>query len=152
MVFEGLSLLSREDNSQFQRVLQLLLHYLEIRFPSPSLSFDMKRKCFSDLQKGAQQIPLSSQRPNCSVLPLLNFMAFPHSLIYDNSLMTIIPDVLRAEVFRMAQEISTRKKQIVGVNRERMRTLSSEVGFVVFGPISLSDVFTVLKSEDNRML
>ena len=79
-------------------------------------------------------------------------MAFPHSLIYDNSLMTIIPDVLRAEVFRMAQGISTHKHRTNEVNREKMKILSNEDGFVVYGPTSLSDVFTVLNSEDFPLL
>ena len=73
-------------------------------------------------------------------------------MIFYNSLTAVSHGGVTAEVNQMVQEISAYKYQIINVNRERRRILSNEVGFEVFAPISLTDVFSVLKSENYPLL
>ena len=112
----------------------------------------MKCKCFSDQHNKTQQSIQSFTRPNCSIFPLLNFMAFPHNAIHFNSFPSVHDGDILREVQKMAQEMASHKERICNVNRERRRILSEEVGMDVFSPISLSDVFSVLQSVNYPLL
>ena len=150
---ESLCELSREETGQLQTTLRQLLHSLEMRFPVPSVSFDMKLRQHSR-GSGVSLLnpPTTLEHLNCSVLPLLSFMAFPHDVVHFDLSPSVLQRGLHDEVERMTQEILTRKNAIIKVNRERSRAVSKTVGFPVVTPIGVADVFTVLDSRDYPLI
>ena len=148
---ECLSELTWDEAAHFQRALIQLHHNLEMRFPIPSMSFDLKRRHLFDTSTSQPNHP-TFQHEHCSVLPVVSFMNFPHHVVNKTSFRDRFPEKTCEEVRKMANEINIHKEEIIRVNRERKMAVSQKVGFDVVTAISVTDAFTVLDSQQYPLL
>ena len=123
-----------------------------MRFPVPSTSLDLKRKRNPITLRHLQQDMETLQRPDCSLLPLLEFITFPHQIIHFKTLPSVCQCEMRREVLKMAEEIMIHQTRICNINRERRVILSKEVGFDVEMPMSLVDVFSAVDTHQYPLL
>mgnify|MGYP004552267677 CR=1 FL=1 len=149
---ESMGGMRSEGVAAFQDVLRQLLLFVERRFPVPSTSLDLKCKRNTHASNDVQQDIEQVQPPSCSVLPVLEFITFPHNIIHFGSLPNVLDGVMRNEVHKMAEEITVHKIEIVYKNQVRRKLLSEAVEIEIVIPISLDDVFSVLESRNYPLL
>ena len=143
--------LSRDEAKDFQTVLRLLLQNVEMRFPIPSTSLDMKCKQNSNTRQQHQGGD-HYQRPFCSVQTVLEFISFPHNIIHSNELPTTLHHDMRREVLKISEEIMINQNRIKKVNQTRRKISTEALGFEIEMSTSLEDVFSVVDSKDYPLL
>ena len=141
--FEFMSL---EDGQikQFQHILEELLHSVEMRFPCPTISLDMKVKRLRTGASTSQQ-EQSTPSPSCSIRIQLEFHEFPDNLINNHLLPRGFPSFLNEEVQTITNDIVNNRERIVEAHKERTRLEALKTGNVGVGKITLCDVFKVLE-------
>ena len=144
--------LSPDGAKEFHAGLRELQHCVEIRFPVPSTSLDLKCKRNSTTPNQTLQDSGQRQRHDCSVLPVLEFLSFPHNIIIFKTLPSVFHNEMRLEVLKIAGEVLINQKRIRNINQMRRKTISEAAGIDVFSSVSLSDVFSVVDSRKYPLL
>ena len=144
--------LSLNEAAEFQNVLRWLKRCLDVRFPCPSTSLDMKGRQPTNARL-ASHFNQASRTPLCSVLPLVQFFTFPHNIVHHIELFpSSCPQALKDEVERIVCEILTKSQQIIEVYNQRRLRLTEKAGIDVLTQVNLSDVFQVVKREAYPLL
>ena len=125
---ECLTGLSWDNVCDFQSLLHQLNHSLEVRFPCPSTSFDMKCRQYSQVPPLSHQTQQTFHLPQCSVMPLVRLFTFPPHVVKFDSFPTSFPEEIREEVMRMVHEIVSLKTRIIKANKERNTFYPKELG------------------------
>ena len=115
--------LKKDESVEFQNLLRLLLHSLDMRFPCPSHSLEMRYRHLSEPNIVSLQNYNLVQEPHCSVLPLIDFMVFPQNAIHSNILPSVCQDKMRVEVLMMIEETAIHMERIDCVKKERQNSL-----------------------------
>ena len=144
--------LNGDEVSVFHILLQKLKLSLDMRFPCPSTSFDMKCRQYSNVLTTPNPSRQQLHPPKCTIMPLIQFFTFPQTLMNENSQPSMVPLALQDEVGRLTFDIMHNETQIRMVNDERCAFLSKEVGMKVESPINLQDVFRVIEKTRYPLL
>ena len=146
--FAGLNM---DEVNELKNVLREMRRWIDLRFPCPSSSVDMKGRPSSMRNTNPQNRP-PLQPTRCSVTEVLQFMNFPENFMHDIPLGCSYSHLLNEEVIRMRHDFDSHKPQILDVYQARLRRMKKEDGFVVNSKLSLTDVFCVVGREAYPML
>ena len=144
---ECLSGLSDNETDDFRALLTQLKRSLEMRFPCPSMSVDMRRRQFSNYANNSQTGEQPFQPPPCSVWPLLRFFSLPHDLITNSSLQSVSDEALQTEVQTLSVILAEQRNEITEEYLQRRLHLSRLVGIDVSSQANLFDVFSVVGKQ-----
>ena len=118
---ECLSGLSANETDDFRTVLTQLKRSLEMRFPCPSRSVDMRRRQFSNSANNSPTGEQPFQPPPCSVWPLLRLVSLPHDLITNSSLQSVTNEALQKEVRTLSIALAEYRNEITEEHLQRRR-------------------------------
>ena len=150
---ECLTGLSDDDVDMFHYLLIELKRALDLRFPRPSTSFDLKCRRYS---KGPTVSEIGKQQfipPNCGVMPLVELYGFLQRVLGQcTSTLMVNNEILKQEVENIYLEIRFHINTINSICQERCTRLSQLVGIPIVSPVNLNDVFGVVRRESYPLL
>ena len=150
----SLSFLSGIDQDKLQdysTILQHLLQSLQLRFASPSSSFDMKRKrTASNLHFGPASTGHNPFANRCSLSEKIDMFSFCSSNDIDFQQAT--QRDLMNEVYRVCDETNQRRDEIARLLNDKKRVLSETVGFDVDITMTFEEAIQIVGKEGYPLL